>query len=186
MYIDVMGMRPDPDEAGLPSVPPPLPPPGLPPPVGVPPPVGATPVDEGDVGGRGSGKRVSVLDSWEPVIAKHAWVRRHLVQRTSLFVPTRAEDGPDVTTLSNVRVTHVMFSDGTMDIIRDDWKSADDSRRVLPMAWTGEAWFFCRVTNRARPRLGARIESSNDLALMFLSRTCLPDCVPVLVSIGKV
>ena len=72
-------------------------PPGLPPPVGIPPPVGATPVDEGDVGARGSGNRVSILDGWEPVISKHAWVSRHLVQRTSLFVPTRAEDGPDLT-----------------------------------------------------------------------------------------
>ena len=45
---------------------------------------------------------------------------------------------------------------------------------------------FCRVMNRARPRLGARIGLSSDLALMFLSRTCLPDCVPVPVSIGKV
>jgi len=35
-----------------------------------------------------------------------------------------------------------MFSDGTMEIVRDDWKSADDARRVLPMAWTGETWFF--------------------------------------------
>jgi hypothetical protein len=35
-----------------------------------------------------------------------------------------------------------MFSDGTMDIVRDGWKSVDDARRVLPMAWTGETWFF--------------------------------------------
>ena len=119
--------------------------------------MGATPVDEGDVGARGSGKRVSILDSWEPVIAKHAWVRRHLIQRTSLFVPTRAEDGPDVTTLSNVRVTHVMFSDGTMDIIRDDWKSVDDARRVLPMPWTGETWFFLSGHEPGTPPPGVRI-----------------------------
>ena len=120
-------------------------------------------------------------------MSKHAWVTRHLVQRTSLFMPTtRAEDGPDLTTLSNARVTHVMFSDGTMGMVRDGWKSADDARRVLPMAWTGETWFFLAGHEPGTPPLDVRIGSSSDLVLMFPSRMCSPDCVPVPVLIGKI
>ena len=69
-------------------------------------------------------------------------MRKHVAERTSLFVPPRLLDGPKPDELSTVRITHVSYVDGTLDVVRDDWKDPVNARRVLPLRWTGETWLF--------------------------------------------
>ena len=108
-----------------------------------------------------------ITDWWEPVIAKNAWVRFHGKFRSSLFVPREGDPtGPELAVLSKTRVTHVTYSDGTLDVVRDTWEGPAE-KRLLTKKWTGETWFFLegQVPVEAPPkrRLSMRQKPSSEV-----------------------
>ena len=88
----------------------------------------------------------AVLDYWEPVPGRSAWVRHHVWSRKQLFVPTAVGangDGPDPADLDEVRITQYTLKGGLKDSVRDNWK-ADGANRLLEDSWVGETWFFLK------------------------------------------
>ena len=116
-------------------------------------------------------------DYWDPHPARGAWVRVHVAARRALFDPRGGAEGPDPATLSGVRVTHVQYSDGSADVVRDDWTEATEQACLLE-PWVGETWFFHTGVSpeptpfRKRMRAkGAPVLEVDEVAVMKKLRT---------------
>ena len=113
-------------------------------------PKGSEEVPEGEVakavrrrkGGKKEPKN-AVLDYWEPVPGRNAWVRHHVWARQAQFVPVKSKEGPDPETLDDVRITQYSFVDGTLDAKTDNWRG-EEAHNLADQKWVGESWFFLK------------------------------------------
>ena len=67
-------------------------------------------------------------DSWFQM-GTH-WMRIHVIPRAAVSTPQLEDGGPDLSTLTDTRITFKPFLDGHTTTISDDWRSAsvdDDS-----------------------------------------------------------
>ena len=84
-------------------------------------------------------QRTSLSDYW--VKMGKLWMRVHSTLRTRTFSPVGVDNGPDPSTLKHVRTTQMIFEDGTMHIVNDDWTAA----QTVPFPgrlWTGTTIFY--------------------------------------------
>ena len=70
----------------------------------------------------------------------HMWKRVHVQPRMDLYIPQQADDGPDVTKLTQHRTSIVRPTNGTRgNAIEDDWTTK--RRATLEFEWTGSTNF---------------------------------------------
>ena len=73
------------------------------------------------------------------------WMRIHTIPRDTLYTPMLEGDGPDLSTLSDTRITFKSFIHGRTQTISDDWRDAtsgsDDS------LWMGTTTFLVRTSS---------------------------------------
>ena len=67
-------------------------------------------------------------------------MRIHTIPRNSTYIPNLEEDGPDLSTLLDIRITFKSYDRGHVDTIVDDWKSAAPDEERYP--WTGTTTFL--------------------------------------------
>ena len=68
------------------------------------------------------------------------WMRVHTLPRNMACAPQLEEDGPDLSTLLDVRITFKSYDRGHIDTITDEWKSGvPDEEQCL---WTGTTTFL--------------------------------------------
>ena len=72
----------------------------------------------------------------------------HHAPRQALYCPTGLEfGGPDPQQLQNNRETRILMTDGSYEVIRDDWRSP--TSEVPQRPWVGQAVFFDKGIKRA-------------------------------------
>jgi hypothetical protein len=73
------------------------------------------------------------------------WMRIHVTPRDTLYTPSLVGDGPDLSILSDTRITFKSFLHGRTHTISDDWREAtsvgDDS------LWMGTTTFLVRTSS---------------------------------------
>ena len=73
------------------------------------------------------------------------WMRIHVTPRDTLYTPSLEGDGPDLSTLSDTRITFKPFLRGRTHTISDDWRDAtsggDDS------LWMGTTTILARTSS---------------------------------------
>ena len=80
-------------------------------------------------------------DSWEHV--NDTWVRHHKLPRKIPFVPSGSPGGPDLSTLSDVRLTERCYPDGTVTRHSDSW-TAEEEETADSDLWRGKTVFFTK------------------------------------------
>ena len=91
------------------------------------------------------GATVRVLpvgDRWVR-LGRH-WVRVHTVPRHTAYTPQLEEDGPDRSTLLDVRITFKSYDRRRVDTITDEWKSGVPGEEQC--SWTGTTTFLTVVS----------------------------------------
>ena len=79
-------------------------------------------------------------------------MRLHVEWRTELWEPEGLPEGVEADQLQKKRVSQKEFSDGTLDVVSDEWGRSGPARngaRVsvthrTPGAWRGSTWFFLK------------------------------------------
>ena len=80
-------------------------------------------------------------DRWSSRGADKRWVREHRSARLSLFTPCKVPRGPTKPAeLQGCRTTRGVFADGSIFVLRDDWRD-HEPHRLMPQAWTGTTTF---------------------------------------------
>ena len=85
------------------------------------------------------------LDSWEET--PHGWKRHHRAGRRTLFHPGASDGGPDLQSLSHIRVT----TSSTGEILSDEWNASDGVREWGDSTWTGTTEFTRRRDGNSVP-----------------------------------
>ena len=73
------------------------------------------------------------------------WMRIHVTPRDSLYTPLVGEEGPDLSTLSDTRITFKSFLHGRTQTISDDWRDA--TSEVDDSSWMGTTTFLARTSS---------------------------------------
>ncbi len=79
-------------------------------------------------GGSGAAPPAKAADSWQE--ADTHFIRIHLVPRHSFFYPLDCLDGPSEESLEDVRVTHLVFSDGSRETQTHNWRNSHHAKRA--------------------------------------------------------
>ena len=77
-------------------------------------------------------------DRWVK-LGKH-WMRVHTLPRNMAYTPQLEEDGPDLSTLLDTRITFKSYDNGHIDSVTDAWMSGGPD--VDPCSWTGTTTFL--------------------------------------------
>ena len=94
-------------------------------------------------GGEDSGP-VAGVDRWEFDVGRSAWVRFHVVPRTTLYVPTEVEAGcPELTKLHSRAEARQRFEEAPLAVLRYDWRAcAVTPPEASRESWVGETLFY--------------------------------------------
>ena len=82
------------------------------------------------------------------------WMRIHELSRSAMYIPQLEDEGPELATLANRRITFKLYGNGKTDHVTDDWRSSvplDDSRN-----WIGTTLYF----NSEPEKVSGELESS--------------------------
>ena len=60
-------------------------------------------------------------DCWLQM-GKH-WLRIHVIPRDTAYTPQLEDSGPDLSTLTDTRISFTFFLDGHTSVVTDDWRS---------------------------------------------------------------
>ena len=92
-------------------------------------------------------------DRWVK-LGKH-WMRIYTLPRNMAYIPQLEEDGPDLSTLLDTRITFKSYDNGRIDSVTDAWKSGVPD--VEPCSWTGTTTFLT-VDTPAQQEVESRSE----------------------------
>ena len=97
------------------------------------------------------------------------WIRIHEVPRFQFWYPGDSVDGPLEGSITDIRVTQLVYHDGTRETKEHNWRDPHHGKLKTRMRWTGRSTFFKRIvepSDAAAPDVsGAAVEPGSIAAL---------------------
>ena len=102
-------------------------------------------------------------------MGKH-WMRIHVIPRDAAYTPQLEDNGPDLSTLTDTRITLKSFLDGHTLTITDDWQSASVDSDRSP--WMGTTTVLVSTSARSADSIDVpvRVADNIDEGDMMFSR----------------